>query len=112
MIGILLYPRAKWLFAFLVLGVLIVALTKRFAKPPSAGEVADFAERILNGAHHGLDVDRYEHLNPRDQRVADLWRGTMDVGGLPEEWASAPENKKAALREIIEELRNLGTPTR
>jgi hypothetical protein len=74
-IGFVLYPRAKWLFAFVLVG---------------------------------YDVDDYEHLNPKDPRLRELWRKSMVVGGLPEEWVRLDEAKKNELRDIIRSLRQLG----
>jgi len=69
--------------------------------------VADRAEQLLNGTFGGWDVDDYEHLNPRAPRLRELWRRTMAVGGLPEEWVNLDSRKKTELREIIAAMRQL-----
>jgi len=105
--AIVVYPRANWLFAFVLIGILIVVLDLLRSKKFTPREVADFAERILRGHSQGWDIDDYEHLNPRDPHVKDLWRSTMTVGGLPEEWVRLDEAKKRELLEIIQRLRTL-----
>ena len=84
--------------------VLVVILIKRFPAPePSAGEIADRADTILQGRGQGWDVDDYENLNPRDPVVHDLWRSTLFE--LPETWMKLPEDEKVRLREVIRKLR-------
>jgi len=100
-IGLVVYPTANWLFWFVLVGIAIVALDVMTSKDPLPQEVAEFAERLLNGNSNGWDVDNYEHLNPKDQRLRDLWLSTMSIGGLPEEWVSLNEEKKSELREVI-----------
>jgi len=103
-IGLVVYPTANWLFWFVLVGIAIVALDVMTSKDPLPQEVAEFAERLLNGNSNGWDVDNYEHLNPKDQRLRDLWLSTMSIGGLPEEWVSLNEEKKSELREVIQKL--------
>ena len=108
-VGLLLYPRAKWLFAFVLVGIALVLLniilTKKALTPQ---EVADRAERLLSGSFDGYEVDNYEHLYPIDPQVRELWHRSMAVGGLPEEWPRLDEAKKNEVREIIRSLRQLG----
>ena len=107
--AVVLYPRAKWLFAFVLIGIVLLVLLNRFREEPSPQELADDAERLLNGIYRtSMDVDSYEHRNPRNPQVRDLWLKTMQVGGLPEEWVRLDETGKNALRDIIRSLRNLG----
>ena len=75
-------------------------------KPLTAQNLADDAQRILNGEDHGLDVDLYEHANPKDLRLRDLHIATLHFG-LPEEWKKLNEADKSRLRGVIEEMRNL-----
>jgi len=109
-LAVALYPRAKWLFAFVLLGTALLfnlLISKRHDTKPQ--EVADRAERLLTGTSWGWDVDDYEHLNPRDPQVRELWRRSMAVGGLPEKWPQLDEDKKNQLLGIIREVRQLGT---
>jgi hypothetical protein len=74
-----------------------------------AQELADRAEALLHGTFGNYDVDAYEHLNPRNPKLKDLWRSTLQVGGLPEEWVQLNEEKKGQLKAIIQELRKTQT---
>ena len=105
--GIVLYPRAKWLFAFMLIGVGILVFNALTYKDPTPRELAELAERILSGSSYKWDVDDYEHANPRDLRLNDLWHRTMAVGGLPEEWARLDESRKCELVVVIQQLRAL-----
>jgi hypothetical protein len=71
-IGLVVYPIANWLFWFVLLGIAIVVFDAMTSKDHPPQEVADFAERLLDGNSWGWDVDDYEHLNPRDPRLNDL----------------------------------------
>jgi len=108
LLALVLYPRASWLFAFALIGVVVIVLNVVFRKGPTADAIADHAEELLNG---GGDVDSYEHMNPREPNLRDLWSKTMEIGGLPEEWVRLDENKKAELRSIICVLRELRPPS-
>jgi hypothetical protein len=105
--GLVLYPRATWLFAFALIGFVVLVLNHLTAKDPTPLAVADRAEHLLNGTAYGWDVDDYEHLNPREPQLRELWRRTMATGGLPEEWPRLDENKKSELRDIIGLLKQL-----
>lgn len=105
--AVVVYPRAKWLFAFLLLGIVLVFLGAVTRKQPTPTEVADRAERLLDGDYAGWDVDDYEHLNPRSKQLKDLWRKTMSIGGLPEEWTRLDEEAKSRVRDIIAEIRRI-----
>jgi hypothetical protein len=76
-IGIVLYPRANWLFAFTLVGIAILLFTILARKDPTAQALADRAEAMLSGSYGGWDVDDYEHMNPRDPKVRNLWQSTM-----------------------------------
>ena len=115
LVGLVLYPRATWLFAFalvgilLVVGILVVGILTR--KEPTAHEIASRAESLLNGSYgsHGeWDVEAYESLCPKDTRLNQLWHGTMAVGGPPEGWVRLEEVKKNEIQEIIKKLSLLG----
>ena len=67
------------------------------------------ATSVLTGTVYGYDVDDYEHLNPKDPQVRELWHRSMAVGGLPEKWSQLDEDKKNELLRIIRDLRQLGT---
>jgi len=62
----------------------------------------------LNGTYGKWDVDDYEHLNPKNPEMWELWHRTMAVGGLPEEWVRLDEVQKNELRGVIRALRQLG----
>ena len=106
-VAFVLYPRANWLFAFVLVGVAIILFSRFTAKDPTPQEFADRAENLLNGSYGGYDVDDYEHLNPKNPQVRDLWSKSMAIGGLPEEWAGLDEEKKKEMRDIIRNLRQL-----
>ena len=106
-LGFVLYPRANWLFLFVFLGVALLAFTILTSKDPTPRELAGRAEALLYGNTGPWDVDDYEHMNPKDPRLKDLWGNTMRVGGLPEAWPGLSEEKKAHLRTIIQELKDM-----
>jgi hypothetical protein len=110
-IGLLLYPRAEWLFAFALVGIALILLNILTTKAPTPQEVADRAESLLNGPFGGYEVDDYEHLNPKNPQVRDLWHRSLAVGGPPEEWVRLDEAKKNELREIIRNLKQLSAIT-
>jgi hypothetical protein len=107
-VALVLYPRATRLFAFALIGLVVLVLNHLMAKDPTPLDFADRAERLLNGTAYGWDVDDYEHLNPCEPQLRELWRRTMATGGLPEEWTRLDENKKSELRDIIRALKQLG----
>jgi hypothetical protein len=109
-VAIVLYPRAKWLFGFVLVGAVLLVLMRMLVKDPSPQALADTIERLLNGRYGTWDVDDFEHLNPRDPQLRQLWLRTMEIGGLPEQWVSLGDEKKEALRDIINGLRNLPGP--
>ena len=109
LVGLVLYPRARWLFGFAIIGIAVLALNVLFRKDPSPLDVADHAQRLLEGVG---DVDDYEHLNPREPRLRDLWRRTMTLGGMPEDWVRLDESTVNELRNIIREMRDLGRSRR
>ena len=107
-VGLLLHPSAKWLFGLALIGVVLVtgvAITRKDKKPQ---DVADLAERLLNGTDQGYDAEDYEHLNPKNPTMRALWQKTKEVGGFPEDWAALDETKKNELRTLIHDLRRTG----
>jgi hypothetical protein len=106
-VAIVLYPKANWLFAFVLIGIALVVFQVATSKGPSPQEIASQAERLLSGTGARWDVDDYEHLNPKDSALNDLWRTTMTIGGLPETWTRLDEQRKSELQEIIAKLRNM-----
>jgi hypothetical protein len=62
---------------------------------------------LLNGTYCGWDVDDYEHLHPKREQLKDLWKRTMWIGGMPEEWTRLDEETKNKIREVIDEIRRL-----
>ena len=107
-VALLIYPRANWLFAFAPVGVAVLILNRLFAKDPTPRALADEIESLLAGDFREWDVDDFEHRRIRDPQLRELWRDSMDVGGLPEEWIRLNEEKKRQLQEIICKLRELG----
>ena len=105
--GFALYPNANWLFGFVVLGAAMIAFGVRPRRESTAQEVAERAERLLNGTSAGWDVDDYEHLRPREPQLRELWQKTMSIGGLPEEWVRLDEAKKRELQSVIRAMRQL-----
>lgn len=93
-VAFVLYPRANWLFAFVLLGIAIILINALTAKDPTPQEFADRAEHLLNGSFGGYDVDDYEHLNPKNRQVRELWSRSMVVGGLPEGWTRLAKRRK------------------
>ena len=108
LLAALLYPRAKWLFALVLMGFAALVLNGLFAKDPTPQALADDMERLLRGSCGGWDVDDFEGQRIRDPRLRALWRRSIDVGGPPEDWARLKEDQKSQLREIIRKLRELG----
>jgi hypothetical protein len=106
-LAVVLYPKAKWLFALVLIGFAVLWLSRRFAKDPTPQTLADQIERLLTGNYAGWDVDDFEMQSIRDPQLQDFHRRCMNVGGLPEEWVKLNEEQKNQLREIIAELRKL-----
>jgi hypothetical protein len=109
-IAIVLYPRANWLFAFPFLGIALIVFGIITRKQPTPTEVADRAEHLLDGSYGTYGqwaVDDYEHLHPKSEPLKDLWRRTMSIGGLPEEWTGLDDVTKGRIREVIAEIRRL-----
>jgi hypothetical protein len=75
------------------------------SKPITPQELADLAQRILDRRDRGLDVDLYEHANPKDPELKDLQIETLQFG-LPEEWIRLGDAKNR-LRAIIDEMKQL-----
>jgi hypothetical protein len=107
--GIVLYPKANWLFAFVVLGIALIALASLTRKDPTPEEIAERAERLLNGTSAGWDVDDYEHLRPTEPHLRELWQKTIALGGLPEEWVRLDDGRKRELQSVIRAIRQLAS---
>lgn len=108
LLALLLYPRAKWLFGFVLVGIAVLVLNRKVAKDPTPQTLAEEIERLLNGTSGGWDVDNFESRRIRDPKISEFWRRSMEVGGLPEEWVRLEEGRKHQLEEIIRSLRELG----
>ena len=106
-IGFVICPKAKWLFAFPLLGVALVVLEVMTRKESIPSDVADRADRILSWTYGGYEVDDYEHLNPKSPKLRNLWEATLCIHRLPEEWVGLDEEKKSELRELIRKIREL-----
>jgi hypothetical protein len=107
--AVVLYPRAKWLFAFALVGVAVLALNHLLAKEPTPAELADQIEGFLNGWQRGWDVDDFEHQRISHPQLRELWHKSMEIGGLPEDWPRLDEQKKNQLREVTQSLRELAS---
>jgi hypothetical protein len=59
LVGVLLYPRAKWLFAFMLVGVAVPVLNHMLAKDPAPTVLADQIEQLLNGQTWGWGRGRF-----------------------------------------------------
>ncbi len=108
LLAILLYPRAKWLFAFVLIGVAFLILDVLLRKDPTPQALADWIEGLLAGNFKAWDVDDYENLGLRDPQLKEFWHKSMSIGGLPEEWVRLGEQQKHQMLEIIQDLRRLG----
>jgi hypothetical protein len=108
LLELLLYPRANWLFVFVLIGVEVLILNSVLAEDPRPQALADDIERLLTGNYGRWEVDDFESCPPRNPQLLEFWRRSMEVGGLPEEWLRLNEEKKNRLREIVRELRELG----
>jgi hypothetical protein len=106
-IAIIIYPRANWLFAFPLLGIALIVINVVTHKQLTPIQVAERAENLLNGTFGGWDVDNYEHLNPKNEQLKDLWIRTMSIGGLPETWVGLDDGAKGRMREVIAEMKRL-----
>ena len=104
-VAIILYPKANWLFAMPVVGIILIVVGIFTQRGPTPAEIADRAERLLDGNFAGWDVDDYEHAYPKDPRLKELWLKTMEIGGLPETWVNIGHEEKDILRKIIAEIR-------
>jgi hypothetical protein len=108
LLAALLYPRAKWLLAFVPIGIAVVILNALLTKDPTPQALADEVGRLLTGNYGGWDVDDFEHQRIRDPQLRELWRRSMDIGGLPEGWVRLNEERRSQLQEIIRKLRAMG----
>jgi hypothetical protein len=104
--AIIIYPRAKWLFALIFLGIAILWLDRRLAKDPTPTVLADQIERLLTGNYAGWDVDDFEMQHIRNPILKDFHRKCMSIG-LPEEWPKLSQEQKDQLQRVIAELRQM-----
>jgi hypothetical protein len=107
LLAIVLYPRAKWLFAFVLVGIAIVILTARLRKDPTPAALADEIEKLLTGNYSGWAVDDFEHRGIRNPTLREYYLRSMSIGGLPETWVRMSDAEKDQMREIIRRLREL-----
>src|SRR5690242_6140319 len=85
-LGLMLYPRAEWLFALALIGFAVLWFDRRTAKDPTPQALADEIERLLMGNYAGWDVDDFEMQSIREPHLWELHRKTLTIGGVPEEW--------------------------
>jgi hypothetical protein len=108
LLAIFIYPHAKWLFAFVLFGVAVLVFSRFLSRDPTSMELADEMNKLLEGAYGGWDVDDYEHWGIRDAKLREFWYRTMEICPRPEEWVNLDDERKARLRQVIDELRSLG----
>src|SRR5438876_10935424 len=84
-LAVVLYPRNKWLFAFVLIGFAVLWLNRRFAKDPTAQALADQVENLLTGNDTAWDVDDFEMQRIRASRLHYLHRRCMTAGPT-DEW--------------------------
>ena len=106
LLALLLYPRAKWLFAFILIGFAVLWLNHRSAEDPKPQDLADQIENLLAGNFSGWEVDDFEHQSIKDPRLKALHRKSFSIGGLPEEWIKLSVEEKIQMRGLIQELRS------
>ena len=106
LLAVILYPRAKWLFAFVLVGVAVLVFNRLLAKDPAPDALAEQIERLLNGNFGGWDVDDFEHAGISNPELRALWRKSIEVGGPPEGWGGLDDEKKNELRALIRTLRH------
>ena len=104
LLALILYPKAKWLFAFVLVGFAVLWLNGRLAKDPTPQALADQIERLLEGNFAGWDVDDFERQGIRSPQLKALYLKARSFG-LPEEWINLDGQKKSQLQGIVEELR-------
>jgi hypothetical protein len=77
LLAILIYPTAKWLFAFVLIGIAVLVLNHLFAKDIRPQDLADRIERLLTGNYGGWDVGDFENLGK-----GHFWKSARS-GALP-----------------------------
>ena len=107
LLAIILYPRAKWLFAFVLVGIVIVILNARLRKDPTPAALADEIENLLTGNYSGWAVDNFEHRGIRNPTLREYYLRSMSIGPLPERWVHMSDAEKDQMQEIIRQLREL-----
>ena len=82
--AVFLYPRAKWLFAFALVGIGLLVLNHLLGKDPSPATLADQIESFLNGWESGgWDVDDFEHQHISNPHLRASWRKSMEIAVSP-----------------------------
>jgi hypothetical protein len=107
LLAIILYPRAKWLFAFVLVGVASLILRDRFRKDPTPTVLAGQIENLLTGNYSGWAVDNFENSGIRNPTLREYYLRSMSIGRLPETWVRMTDAEKDQMREIIRQLREL-----
>jgi hypothetical protein len=107
LLAIILYPRAKWLFALVVIGIAIVILQARLKKDPTPSALAGEMENLLAGTYYGHAVDDFENRAIRDPTLREHYLKSMTLGGAPETWVRLSNQEKDQMRTIIRQLREL-----
>jgi len=106
-LALLLYPRAKWLFALPLLGFAILFANYLYRPGPTPEALARQIGRLMSGTHGEWAVDDYENLRPRDEQLKVLWEQSLKIGA-PESWAGLNDEQNARMQGIIDRLRELG----
>jgi hypothetical protein len=61
-----------------------------------------------NGSYGELEVDNFESQIIRDPQLRELWRRSMDIGGLPEKWVGLKEEKMRSITRDHSEAERVG----
>lgn len=104
---VVLYPKGKWLFALVLIGIAVVVLSVRLRKDPTPAALADEIANLLTGNYSGWAVDDFERRGIRNPTLREYYLRSMSVGGLPETWVRMSDAGKNQMREIIRQLREL-----
>jgi hypothetical protein len=107
LLAIILYPRAEWLFAFVLVGMASLILRDRFRKDPTPTVLAYQIENLLTGNYRGWAVDDFENSGIRNPTLREYYLKSMSIGSLPETWVHMTDVERDQMREIIRQLRQL-----
>jgi len=72
LIAVLLYPRAKWLFGLVLVGIIVLALNHFLAKKPTREDVAESIESFVNGGGGPWDWDNFISCSIADKELEEV----------------------------------------